>query len=260
LLPVDPPVSDRNTRKMSCRPDIEIGTVWLIQTAVPPVDVRFAVVRSGPVIESCRTSIAASGAPAVRPACASATRNVSESIWCRLNGPFNRIQSLLLRLPRCVPPPSSVLVPMFVPDRLVAASTCCRRRRIWCCAVVVSDGTPPGPPLSVYDTLTTPNTLPPCETSSASVWSEPLQPVLLSSAWPCVSCPSTNVTCTSSQSTTPSSGSVTVTTNGIVSPNENSPPSIGRFTITVGEVLPTVMIVLTEAWSPDESNTVSRTV
>ena len=41
----------------------------------------------------------------------------------------------------------------------------------------------------------TPNTLPPWETSSAIVGSVPLQPVAVASAWPCVSWPSTNVTC-----------------------------------------------------------------
>ena len=61
----------------------------------------------------------------------------------------------------------------------------------------------------------TPNTLPPCEMSSAIVWSDPVQPVLDSLAWPCVSWPSTNVTCTSAQLTVPSSGSVTVTAYGI---------------------------------------------
>ena len=53
---------------------------------------------------------------------------------------------------------------------------------------------------------------------------------------------------------------MTVTTNGILSPNANSPPSSGRLTTTVGAVLPTVMIVLAAACSPDESNTVSIAV
>ena len=83
---------------------------------------------------------------------------------------------------------------------------------------------------------------------------------MLSSAWPCVSCPSTNVTCTSEQSIAPSSGSVTVTVNGMLSPKANVPPSTGVFTTTVGLVLPTVMIVLVAVCLPDESITVSTAV
>src|SRR4051794_1598558 len=106
----------------------------------------------------------------------------------------------------------------------------------------------------------TPNTLPPCDTSSAVVCRTPEQPVVPSSAWPCVSCPSTNVTCTAEQLTVPSSGSVTVTVNGMLSPNANVPPSTGVLTTTVGLVLPTVITVLVEFVLPDESVTVSTAV
>ena len=52
-----PPVTVRNTRNSSCLPleGCGSGNVWLFQIAaavVEPVDVRFAVVRIGPVIES----------------------------------------------------------------------------------------------------------------------------------------------------------------------------------------------------------------
>src|SRR4051812_48587133 len=106
----------------------------------------------------------------------------------------------------------------------------------------------------------TPNTLPPCDTSSAFVCSTPEQPVVPSSACPCVSCPSTNVTWTSEQLTVPSSGSVTVTVNGMLSPKANVPPSTGVFTTTVGLVLPTVIVVLVAVCSPEESNTVRTAV
>ena len=95
------------------------------------------------------TSTAASGEPTVLPLAASATRNVTELMFCRLNGPLSSIQSPLVRLPRCSPPPSSVLVARLVPDWLSACSTCCLRWRIRVSPIVVSDGTPPGPPLSV---------------------------------------------------------------------------------------------------------------
>ena len=87
-----------------------------------------------------------------------------------------------------------------------------------------------------------------------------MQPVELCSAWPCVSWPSTNVTVTSLQLIDGSSGSVTVTLYWILSPNENSPPSIGAFTTTVGLVLPAVMTVLVAVLAPVESNTVRMAV
>ena len=49
---------------------------------------------------------------------------------------------------------------------------------------------------------------------------------------------------TSEQLTVPSSGSVTVTLNGMSSPKSNVPPNTGVFTTTVGLVLPTVITVL----------------
>src|SRR3954447_15716780 len=53
LPPVAPPVTARNTKNSSCLPvEAGSGNVCVDQTAVPPVDTRFAVVRIGPVIES----------------------------------------------------------------------------------------------------------------------------------------------------------------------------------------------------------------
>ena len=106
----------------------------------------------------------------------------------------------------------------------------------------------------------TPNTLPPCETSPASVGRTPEQPVTLCSAWPCVSCPSTKVTVTREQLIVPSSGSVTVTVNGMSLPKANVPPSAGVSPSTVGAVLPAMISELAEAWSPDVSVTVSTAV
>ena len=57
-----------------------------------------------------------------------------------------------------------------------------------------------------------------------------------------------------------SSGSVTVTVYGILSPKANMPPSTGASTSTVGAVLPAVMIVLVEVFLPEESITVSTAV
>jgi hypothetical protein len=55
LPPVEPPVTDRNTKNSSCLPGSAvgaIGNVWLDHTAVPPVETRFPVAMIGPVIES----------------------------------------------------------------------------------------------------------------------------------------------------------------------------------------------------------------
>src|SRR6478735_6490718 len=57
FAPVEPPVTVRNTKNSSCLPleGCGSGNVWLFHTiaaVVEPVDVRFAVVRIGPVIES----------------------------------------------------------------------------------------------------------------------------------------------------------------------------------------------------------------
>ena len=87
-----------------------------------------------------------------------------------------------------------------------------------------------------------------------------MQPVVLCSAWPCVSWPSTNVTLTSLQLIDGSSGSVTVTLYWIMSPKENRPPSSGASTTTVGLVLPAVMTVLVDVCSPEESITVRTAV
>ena len=88
----------------------------------------------------------------------------------------------------------------------------------------------------------------------------PEQPNWLASPWPCVSWPRTKVTSTLAQSTGPSSGSVTVTDHGMSSPQLKKPPSTGVVTVTVGAVLPTVMVVFADALLPLESVTVSRAV
>ena len=106
----------------------------------------------------------------------------------------------------------------------------------------------------------TPNTLPPCDTSSTEVSSTPVHPLASSSAWPCVSCPRTKVTITWLQSIGPSSGSLTVTANGMESPKAKVPPSTGVVTVTDGAVLPTVMTVLAKPVLPLVSVTVSRAV
>ena len=106
----------------------------------------------------------------------------------------------------------------------------------------------------------TPKTLPPCDTPSASVGRTPEQPVVVASAWPWVSWPRTNVTCTSAQLIGPSSGSVTVTVNGMLSPKANVPPSTGTVMFTVGAVLPTVMVVFADPTLPLESITESFAV
>ena len=58
----------------------------------------------------------------------------------------------------------------------------------------------------------------------------------------------------------PSCGSVTVTVNGMFSPNANVPPSTGTLTVTVGAVFPAVMIVFAAPVFPLESITVSFAV
>src|SRR4051812_36628518 len=74
LAPVAPPVIVRKVRKSSCAPGatLDSGTVVVAQVPVLPVDVRLAVAMTGPVIESWRRSIPASGEPTVRLAAASA--------------------------------------------------------------------------------------------------------------------------------------------------------------------------------------------
>ena len=68
------------------------------------------------------------------------------------------------------------------------------------------------------------------------------------------------MTLMSSQLIDGSSGSVTVTLNSSSSPKENRPPSSGAVTVTVGLVLPLVMSVLVDVFSPEESSTVSTAV
>ena len=68
------------------------------------------------------------------------------------------------------------------------------------------------------------------------------------------------MTWTSEQTIAPSSGSVTVTVNGMSSPKANVPPATGVFTTTVGLELPAVIVVCWPADMPDESVTVRTTV
>src|SRR5690349_22825467 len=65
FAPVAPPVTVRNVRNSSCAPLATLvnGTVIVDHTPVPPVEVRFAVAITGPVMESWRRSTAASGLP-----------------------------------------------------------------------------------------------------------------------------------------------------------------------------------------------------
>ena len=53
---------------------------------------------------------------------------------------------------------------------------------------------------------------------------------------------------------------MTVTVNGMLSPKANVPPSTGTLTVTVGAVLPTVIVVFADADFPLESITVSFAV
>ena len=62
---------------------------------------------------------------------------------------------------------------------------------------------------------------------------------------------------TRAQLIVPSSGSVTLTVNGTVSPKLNSCPSAGAVSVTVGAVLPTVTTRLAVPVSPVGSVTVS---
>ena len=68
------------------------------------------------------------------------------------------------------------------------------------------------------------------------------------------------MTSTREQSIGPSSGSVTVTENGMSCPNSKKSPSSGVSIETDGDVLPTVIVVVLESVLPLESVTVSRAV
>ena len=137
--------------------------VWL-DTIVPP---------PAALIASRQSSTVPDAAPFVPPV----TRNVSALMFSRLNGPFSSIQSPALRLPRWSPPPTSVDAAVFVPRLVEDDLDLLPLLPDLVLGAVVSAGTPPAPPWSVYDALITPNTLPPCETSSASVGRTPEQPV-----------------------------------------------------------------------------------
>ena len=78
--------------------------------------------------------------------------------------------------------------------------------------------------------------------------------------WPCVSWPRTKETVTRLQSIGPSSGSVTVTVHGTVSPQLKKVPDSGEVTFTVGAVLPTVISRVSTAVLPLVSVTVSLAV
>ncbi len=105
-------------------PGSVIGSVWLCHVAAAPVDVIVAVVRIGPSTASSLTSTAAVGLPAGSCVDVLATRKVSTSMFSRSTVPLSAIQSPLLKLPRCWPPPSgSFVVATFVPDWSEANST-----------------------------------------------------------------------------------------------------------------------------------------
>ncbi len=105
---------------------------------------------------------------------------------------------------------------------------------------VVSAGWPFAP-RSVYSASSTPKMLAFGSCSpSASVRRVPEQPVAEVCGWPWLSCPTMKLTLTLEQSMVPSSGSVTVTSNGIASPKSWIAPSRGSLRATVGAVLPTV--------------------
>ena len=233
--------------------------VWLVQVVVAPVDVRLAVMTIGPSGAPVRIWTAPSGDPAVRPSLLSATRNVTESMFSRLIGPLISIQSPAARLPRCRPPPyGRSFVPVFVPDWLSANSTCWSFCRTFFWSTVVSPGVPPAPAeVGVGGADDAPHVAAVRTRRRPASAATPAHPFTVVSAWPCESCASTNVTSTRRQSIPPSSGSVTVTVNGMFSPKANRPPSTGRLTVTVGEVLPAVIVVFADVLLPLESVTVS---
>jgi hypothetical protein len=68
------------------------------------------------------------------------------------------------------------------------------------------------------------------------------------------------VTVTRLQSIVPSSGSVTFTVKGMLSPQSKNVPATGAFTVTDGAVLPTVIVRVRTAVLPLESVTVSFAV
>jgi hypothetical protein len=75
-----------------------------------------------------------------------------------------------------------------------------------------------------------------------------------------LSCPSTYVIVTREQSTAASSGSLTATVNGIVSPYEKSWPLPGVEIVTVGAVLPTPTCTPAVPVAPAGSRTVRVTL
>ena len=68
------------------------------------------------------------------------------------------------------------------------------------------------------------------------------------------------MTCTSEQLTGPSSGSVTVTWNGIELPKAKVPPATGVVTTTIGAVFPAVITTLAAPVRPWLSVTVRTAV
>src|SRR5688572_20648567 len=95
---------------------------------------------------------------------------------------------------------------------------------------------------------------------STGIGIEPLHPVrdVIWCAW--LSWPSEYVTVTRAQLIVPSSGSLPVTVNGIVSPKLNSCPFPGVDRLTVGAVLPTLMMTLAVPGRPCGSRTVNVAV
>ncbi len=88
----------------------------------------------------------------------------------------------------------------------------------------------------------------------------PVQPWAEVIGWPWLSCPRTKRTSILEQSIVPSSGSVTLTLNGISSPKVNSCPSPGSSRFTWGAVLPTVTWTLAEPVRPEGSFAVTVAV
>lgn len=80
------------------------------------------------------------------------------------------------------------------------------------------------------------------------------------SEWPWLSCTSTSETSTREQSIAPSSGSTTVTENGMLCPHSKTSPSTGVSMVTFGAVLPTVIGIVFESDRPPASVTVSFAV
>ena len=165
--------------------------------------------------------------PALPPAVPPEVRNVMSLMLTRLNGPLSSIQSPALRPPRWSPPPTSAVAAVLVPDWLTANSTSCLFWRIWCCvdrcqgrnasraAVIgVRRADHAEHVAAVRDVLGV-------RRQDAGAARHRRLGVAVGVV------PRTKVTSTSAQLIAPSSGSLTVTENGMLSPKANVPPSTG---------------------------------